>query len=54
MAGRKTKFWVTNNILQYVLDIESHMKQCLALQSALSHPSIVDQAADSGYFWKEN
>ena len=31
MAGRKVKFRATNNIIQYVLDVESQKKKILVL-----------------------
>ena len=54
VAGRKAKFRATNSITQSVLDIRSHEKNYLALQSALSHSSIVNQATICGYYWKKS
>ena len=54
MVDRKTASRTINNIIQSILDVGSHKKQYLALQSTLSRPSIVDQAVDYGYYWKES
>ena len=50
LSGRKAKSRATNSIILYVLDIGFHKKKCLTLQSALSHPFIVNQVADCGYY----
>ena len=54
MVGRNTKSRATNSIIQSVLDVRSHLKKCLVLQSALSRQSVVNQAMDDSYYWKEN
>ena len=50
----RPSFEQKNNIIQSVLGVGSHIKYCSALQSNLLHPSIVDQTADCGYYWKES
>ena len=52
--GRKLKYRTTNSIIDSVLNVESHKQQVLALNDALKHPKLIDQAADCGYFWKES
>ena len=37
-----------------VPSVGSHKQQVLALNDALKHPKLIDQAADCGYFWKES
>ena len=48
--GRKLKYRATNSIIDSVLNIGLHKQQVLALNDALKHPKLVDQAADCGYF----
>ena len=52
--GRKLKSRATNSIIDSVLNVGSHKQQVLALNDALKHPKIIDQAADFGYYWKES
>ena len=35
-------------------DVGSHKQHILALNDSLKHPTLIDQAADCGNFWKEN
>ena len=37
-----------------MLNIRSPKRQYLALESVLSHPSLVNQGADYDYFWENN
>ena len=43
-----------NSIIDSVLSVGSHKQQVLALNDALKHPKLIDQAADYCYFWKES
>ena len=52
--GRKLKSCATNSIIDSVLYVGSHIQQVLALNDAIKHPKIIDQAAVCGYFWKES
>ena len=51
--GRKSKSRATNSIIDSVLNVGSHKQQVSALNDALKHPKLIDQATDCGYFWKE-
>ena len=48
--GLKSKSRATNSIIDSILNIGSHKQQCLALNDALKHPKLIDQADDCGYF----
>ena len=48
--GGKSKSRATNSIIDSVLNVGSHKQQVLALNDALKHPKIIDQATDCGYF----
>ena len=52
--GRELKSRATNSIIDSVLNVGSHKQQDLALNNALKHPKLIDQAADCGCFWKES
>ena len=45
---RKSKLYATNNRIESVLNVGSHKQQYLALKVALTHPKLIDQAADCG------
>ena len=51
--GRKSKLRTTNSIIVSILNVGSHKKQVLALNDALKHPKLINQAASCGYFWKK-
>ena len=42
-----------NSIIEYVLNIGSHKQQFLALNDALAHTKLINQAADCVYFCRE-
>ena len=52
--GRKSKSRPTNSIIDSILNVGSYKQQVLALNDALKHPKLIDQAADCGYVLKES
>ena len=52
--GRNSKSRATNSIIDSVLNVGSHEQQDVAVNNALKHPKLIDQAIDCGYFWKES